>query len=51
MVQLEGLLGELLGRLIKVSLPLMKNVIISLAKSFLMPLKLMAAASPTNAAI
>ena len=51
MVQLGGFLGKLLGWLIKVCLPLMKNIITSLAKSNLMPLRLMAAGSPTNAAI
>ena len=44
-------LGRLLGTLLETGLPLMKNVLKSLAKSALIPLELTAAASSTDAAI
>ena len=44
-------LGRLLGPLLKTELPLMKNVIKSLAKSVLSPLGLTAAASAVDARI
>ena len=44
MIQSGGFLGRLLGPLLKTGLPLMKNVIKSLAKSVLIPLGLTAAA-------
>ena len=40
MIQSGGFLGRLLGPLLKTGLPLMKNVIKSFAKSFLIPLGL-----------
>ena len=46
-----GLLSDLLSPLMKVGSPLMKNVLASLAKSFLIPLELTTAASATDAAI
>ena len=46
-----GLLGRLLGPLLKTGLPLIGNVLKSLVKSILMPLGLTAAASTTDAAI
>ena len=49
--QSEGFLGRLLGRLLKTGLPLIGNVLKSLAKSILIPLGLTAAASATYAAI
>ena len=42
-IQSEGFLGKLLTPLMKSDLSLMKNVIKSLAKSFLIPLRLTAA--------
>ena len=49
--QLRGLIGRLLGLLLKTGLPLMKNVLKTLAKSSLIPLWLTAATSATNSAI
>ena len=43
-VQSGGLLGKLLGPLLKTGLPLMKNVIKPLAERVLIPLRLTAAA-------
>ena len=51
MVQLRGFLGKLLAPLLKTGLPLMKNAIMSLAKSVLIPLGLTAAVSAANAGI
>ena len=51
MIQSQGFLGRLLGPLLKTGLPLIKNVIKSLAKSFLIPLGLTAAASVADAGI
>ena len=48
--QSEGLLGRLLGPLLKTGLPLMKHVIKPLAKSVLIP-GLTAAAAATDAAV
>ena len=50
MIQL-GFLSRLLGSLLKTGLPLIKNVIKPLAKSVLIPLGLIAAASAADAAI
>ena len=50
-IQLGGFLGRLLGPLIKIGLPLMKNVIQSLAENVLIPLGLTAAASAVDARI
>ena len=50
-MQLGGFLGRLFGPLMKVGLPLMKNVLTSLAKSVLMPLGFAATVSATDAAI
>ena len=44
MIQSEGFLGKLLGSLLKAGLPLIKNIIKSLAKRILIPLGLTAAA-------
>ena len=44
-MQLGGFLGKLLGPLLKAGLPLMKNLIQSLAKSVVIPLGLTAAAA------
>ena len=44
-IQSGGFIGRLLGRLIKVGFPLMKNVLTSLAKGVLIPLGLTAAAA------
>ena len=49
-VQSRGFLGRLLGQLLKTGLPLMKNVLKSLAKSVLAPLGFTAAESATDAA-
>ena len=49
--QSGGFLGRLLGPLLKTELPLMENVLKLLAKSVLIPLGLMSAASATDAAI
>ena len=51
MVQLVGFSGKLLGHLIKTGLPLIGNALNPLAKSVLVPLGLIAAASATDAAI
>ena len=51
MVQFEGFLGRLLGPLFKTGLPLIKSVIKPLAKSVLIPLGLIAAASAADAGI
>ena len=45
MIQSGGFLGRLLGPLLKIGLPLMKNVIQQLAKSVLIPLRLTAEAA------
>ena len=50
MIQSGGFLGKLLGSLLKTELPLIKNVIISWAKSVLIPLGLTAAAAAVAAA-
>ena len=50
-MQSGGLLGRLLGALLKTGLPLIKNVIKSLAKSVLIPLGLTVAASAADAGI
>ena len=50
-MQSEGFIGRLLGPLLKTGLPLIKNVITPLAKSVLIPLRLTAAASATDAGI
>ena len=49
--QSGGFLSRLLGPLLKTGLPLIKNVIKSLAKSVLIPLRLTAAASAADAGI
>ena len=51
MIQSGGLLGRLLGPLLKTGLPLIKNVIKILAKSVLIPLGLTATASAAYAGI
>ena len=51
MIQSGGFLGRLLGSLLKTGLPLMKSVIKLLAKIFLIPLGLTAAASAADAGI
>ena len=51
MIQLGGFFGRLLGPLLKIGLPLMKNVIKPLAKSVLIPLELTAAASAADTGI
>ena len=51
MIQSGGFLGRLLGPLLKPGLPLIKNVIKPLAKSFLIPLGLTAASSAADAGI
>ena len=51
MTQLEGSLDKLLEPLIKAGLPLIENVLKSLAKSVLVHLRLTAAVSATDAAI
>ena len=50
-IQSGGLLGRLLGPLLKTRLPLIKNVIKTLAKSVLIPLGLTAAVSAADAGI
>ena len=50
-IQSGGFLGRLLDPLLKTGLPLMKNVIKSLAKSVFIPLGLTAAASAADAGI
>ena len=49
--QSAGFVGRLLGSLLKTGLPLIGNVLKSLAKSILIPLRLTAALSATDAAI
>ena len=49
--QSGGFLGRRLGQLLKTGLPLIGNVLKSLAKSILISLRLTAAASETDAAI
>ena len=51
MIQSGGFLGKLLGRLLKIGLPLKKNVITPLAKSVIIPLGLTAAATAADAGI
>ena len=51
MIQLGRFLGRLLGPLLKTGLPIIKNVIKPLAKSVLIPLGLIAAASAADAGI
>ena len=51
MIQAGGFLGRLLGPLLKTGLPLIKNVTKPLAKSVLIPLGLIAAASAADAGI
>ena len=51
MIQSGGLLGKLLGPLLKTGLPLMRSVIRPLAKSVLIPFGLTAAASAADAGI
>ena len=51
MIQSGGFIGRLLGPLLKTGLPIIKNVIKSLAKSVLTPLGLRAAASAADAGI
>ena len=50
-IQFGGILGKLLGPLLKTGLPLMKNVIKPLGKSVYIPLGLTAAASAADARI
>ena len=51
MIQSGGFLGILLGPLLKIGLPLIKNAIKPLAKSVCIPLGLTAAASAADAGI
>ena len=51
MIQSGGVVGRLLGPLLKTGLPLIKNVIKPLAKSVLIPLGLTAATSAADAGI
>ena len=51
MIRSGGFLSRLLGPLLKTGLPLIKNVVKPLAKSLLIPLRLTAAASATDAGI
>ena len=51
MIQSGGFLGRLLGPLLKAGLPLIKNVIVPLAKSVLIHLGLTASASEVDAGI
>ena len=51
MIQLRGVLGRLIGPLIKIGLPLIKNIIKPLATSVLIPLGITAAASVADAGI
>ena len=51
MIQSGGFIGRLLGPLLKTELPLIKNAIKPLAKSFLIPLELTAGASAADARI
>ena len=48
--QKGGFLSDVIGSLIRISLPLMKNVLTPLAKSVLIPLAVMAVASARDAA-
>ena len=50
-IKSEGLLGRLLGPLLKTGFPLIKNVIKALAKSILIPLGLTEAASAADSGI
>ena len=50
-IQLGGFLGRFLGLLLKVALPLVKNVLQPLAKSVLIPLGLTAAATAAETGI
>ena len=50
-MQSGGFLGRILGPLLRTGLSLMKNVIQPLAKGFLIPLELIAAASAADAEI
>ena len=47
-IQLDWFLGRFLGPLMTVGLPLMRNVINPLAKTFLLPLELAAASAADN---
>ena len=49
MIQSGGFIGRFFGPLLKTGLPLIKNVIKQLAKTVLMPLGLIAAASAADA--
>ena len=51
MIQSRRFLGRLVGPLLKMGLPLIKNVIKPLAKSVLIPLELTAAASAADAGL
>ena len=51
MIQLRGVLGRLIGPLIKTGLPLIKNIIKPLATSVLIPLGITAAGSVADARI
>ena len=51
MIQSGEFIGRILGPLLKTGLPLIKNVIKSLAKRFLIPLRLTAAALSADAGI
>ena len=51
MIQSGGFFGRLLDPLLKTGLPLIKNVIKPWAKSVLIPLRLIAAASAANTGI
>ena len=51
MIQSGGFLGRLLGPLLKIGLPLIKNVIKPLTESVLIPLGLTAAVSAADAGI
>ena len=51
MIQSGGILGKVLGPLLKTGFPLIKNVITPLAKNVLIPLGLIAAASAADAGI
>ena len=51
MIQSGGFIGRLHGPLLKTELPLIKNAIKPLAKSFLIPLELTAGASAADAGI
>ena len=51
MIQSGGFLGRLLGQLLKTGLPLIKNVIKTLAKSVLIPLGLTTAGSAADAGV